>query len=93
MQQRGHSLTVHGASPLLPAPGAALPGRTMLSGTIRYYDEDSGQGFIEPHAGPIVAHIFVAPPHLRPVICRGMNVSYGLSDTAGRTLAIEIRPL
>lgn len=65
----------------------------MPSGTIRYFDEDSGQGFIEPHEGPITAHIFFAPPHVRPAICAGMNVTYDLADSAGQPLAIEIQPL
>lgn len=65
----------------------------MFSGTIRYFDADSGHGFIEPHSGPIRAHIFVVSPRAHPEICSGMQVCYELSRGAGRALAIRIRPL
>ncbi len=65
----------------------------MLSGTIRYFDAESGHGFIEPHAGPIVAHIFVRKPDDAPEIHPGMDVSYRLSNGRGRILAVQIEPL
>lgn len=82
---------------LLNASLTTISAKTALStiGTVAFYDESKGYGFISPDDGGANAFVHVSDVQAAgmTVLDRGQRVSYDLeTDRNGKTRAVNIQP-